>query len=221
MARNGDEEFAIIGLGRFGATVGLELVALGHNVLGIDINPTLVQQFADELTHTVALDATDEEALTAIEISHFHTVVVAIGTHFESSVLVTVALKQMGVKHVISKALTERQAEVLHRVGADRVILPEIEAGQRLAKSLATPRLLDDMVMGPGYSVAEVHAPASLYGKTLAQSNLHDGLGLMVLAVRSDDQMIVAPSFQYTFRPNDLLVVLGPDASIGKLSRDQ
>ena len=216
-----NQEFAVIGLGRFGASLALELTRRGHTVLGIDTDALLVQEYADDLSQTVAMDASREDALQAVEIATIDTVVVAIGTDFESSVLVTVALKQLGVRQVICKAITEQQAEVLRRVGADRVILPEIEAGENLAQALATPRLLDSMVMGTGYSIAEVRVPARLAGKNLGDSNLRDTLNLVVLAVRSDDTNYLAPPHAYVLKAQDILVVLGPDKAIEKFSRDR
>lgn len=108
MARNHHHEFAVIGLGRFGASLALTLMQRGFNVLGIDRDPEIVQRLADQITQTVALDATGEDALRAVGIASFDTVVVAIGSNFESNLLATVALKAIGVKQVFCKALTER-----------------------------------------------------------------------------------------------------------------
>jgi trk system potassium uptake protein TrkA len=116
--------------------VALALAEQGYSVLGIDRDRDLVQRLADDLTQTVALDATDDDALRAVDITSFETVVVAIGTDFESNLMATTALKALGVRTVICKALTERQQTILLRVGADRVVLPEYEAGRRLADDL-------------------------------------------------------------------------------------
>ena len=221
MTNKGEEEFAIIGLGRFGLSAGLALVQRGCHVLGIDSDTVLVQRYADELTYTVALDATDEQALRAAEITSFDTVIVAIGTNFEASVLTTVTLKGMGVRRVICKALTNQQAEVLRRVGADRVILPEEEAGQRLALELSLPRLLDQMVMAPGYTVAEVQLPDRLDGNTLAKSELREQYNVMVLAIRSGSANTVAPPPDFVLHRGDVLVILGPDQAILQLSQGQ
>jgi trk system potassium uptake protein TrkA len=132
----GPREYAVIGLGRFGSSLTLRLIELGHSVLGIDRNRELVQRLADDLTQTAVLDASDDEALRDIDITAFDAVVVAIGADFESNLMTTTALKALGVSLVICKALSDRQRTILLRVGADRVILPEIEAGQRLADDL-------------------------------------------------------------------------------------
>lgn len=216
--RNGDKEFAVIGLGRFGSSVALTLVERGFRVLGVDTSREVVQHFADDLTHTVALDATDEEALSAIDIASFDTVIVSMAEHFESSILATVALKKQGVRCVICKAMSERQAEIFLQVGADRVILPEKEAGQRLALELIMPEMLDSMVLGPGHSVAEVQLPDWLLGRSLADSKLRDRFGVTVLVVKCGETLIVSPPPAYVFQPGDVLVVIGSATAVSRLA---
>jgi trk system potassium uptake protein len=181
----------------------------------------VVQEYADQLTHTIALDATDEEALAAIDVAAFDTVVLSMARHFEGSILATVALKRLGVRCVVCKALTERQSEILLRVGADQVVLPEKEAGRRLALELAMPQLLDSMVLGPGHSVAEVQIPNWLVGRSLSETRLRDRFGVTVLVVKSGDNTIVSPPASYKFQTGDLLVVIGADVSVSRLSRNR
>jgi trk system potassium uptake protein TrkA len=212
--RNGGHEFAVIGLGRFGGSVALSLIERGYNVLGIDRDPAIVQGLADRITQVVALDSTNEDALRSVDISSFDTVVVAIGTHFENNLLTTVTLKSLGVRHVVCKAVSERQQQILLRVGADRVVLPEHEAGARLAWRLAEPRVIDHLELGAGFSVAELIAPESLVGQTLMLSGLRRRHGINVLAVRRDGHLLVNPPPDHSFARGDLLLVIGSDASI-------
>jgi trk system potassium uptake protein len=207
-------EFAVIGLGRFGSSVALNLIKHGYQVIGIDASRAVVQQFADQLTQTVALDATDEAALAAMDIASIDTVIVSMAEHFENSILATAALKSLGVRRVICKALTERQAEILKRVGADRVVLPEKEAGERLAFEIVMPQVLDTMLLGPGNTIAEVQAPDWLHGRTLAQARLQDRSSVIVLLVKSGDNMIIPPPSDYIFKQDDLLVITGTDRAV-------
>lgn len=131
--RNQKPGFAVIGLGRFGTSLALGLVERGHNVLGIDRDREHIQRLADESTQVVALDATDEDSLQAVDITSFDTVVVAIGTNFEANLMTTLALKSLGVRHIVCKALTPRQQTALLAVGAGHVVLPEHESARRLA----------------------------------------------------------------------------------------
>jgi trk system potassium uptake protein TrkA len=182
--RNGSQEFAVIGLGRFGSAVALNLIERGYTVLGIDRDPEIVQKLADRITQIVALDSTNEDALRAVDITSFETVVVAIGTHFENNLMTTVTLKSMGVNRVVCKAVSERQQQILLRVGADQVVLPEHEAGARLAWRLAEPRVLDHLDLGSGFSVAEVRVPNWLVGQSLMTSGLRKRFGINVLAIK-------------------------------------
>jgi trk system potassium uptake protein len=219
MARgNPKEQFVVIGLGRFGSSVALTLVERGYDVLGIDADRALVQQYADRLTQTIALDATDEAALKAIDIASFDTVVVSMAEHFESSVLATVALKTLGVRRVICKAQSERQAEILMKIGANRVVLPEKEAGQRLALEIVMPKLVDSMVLGPGNTIAELQAPKWLIGQSISNSRLRDRYGVTILLVKNERNLIVSPPPDYVLKQNDLLVVIGSESAVSRLS---
>ena len=208
MARNRNNEFAVIGLGRFGSSLARTLVSRGANVLGVDRSPEIVQKMADELTQTVVADTTSEEALREIDIKSFPTVIVAIGSNFEANLLTTVALREIGVREIICKALTSRQRDILLRVGASRVILPEHEAGQRLAVELITPGMLGQIDLGTGYAVTEIKTPPALVDVQLGRSELRRN-GLNVLAIKRGDRVIISPAPDTALRADDLLVVLG------------
>ncbi len=218
MARgNHKTEYAVIGLGRFGRSLALTLTRLGYNVLGIDRDRNIVQQLADQMTQIVALDSTDENALRQVDITSYDTVIVAIGTNFEANLLTTVSLKAMGVRTVVCKAISERQKIILLRVGADRVILPEHDAGWRLAHELATGSI-DRIELGPTHSVAEFRAPRSLRGRSLQVGNLEKTLGLSVLVVKRGDQLAVPPASDYVLQADDVLIVAGANDDISRLS---
>jgi trk system potassium uptake protein TrkA len=202
-------EFAVIGLGRFGSGVALTLEAHDYHVLGIDQNLDIVQRLSDRITHVAALDATDEEALREIDIISFDTVIVAIGDDFEANLLTTVALKSLGVHHVICKAPTRRQQEILLKVGADRVIQPEFDAGRRLADELSTPTILEKLTIGPNHSMAELVVPKSMANRSLAQLDLRSKYGVAVLLVQRGDHLEVSPRADFILLPGDLLFILG------------
>lgn len=207
-------EYAVIGLGRFGSGVALTLEESNHYVLGIDSDRDVVQRLSDRLTHVAALDATDEKALRAVDIASFDTVIVAIGDDFEANLLATVALKSLGVRQVISKAPTRRQMQILQKVGADRVIQPEYEAGRRLAEELRTPAILEKVVLGPAHALAEVVTPPALVHQSLAQIDLRQKYGVTVLLVKRGDDVEVSPPADFILQPDDLLVVLGSNECI-------
>lgn len=214
MSRHNGHEFAVIGLGRFGSAVALNLVERGYTVLGIDRSPQIVQSLADRISQIVALDSTSEEALRAVDITSFDTVVVAIGTHFENNLMTTVTLKGMGVRRVVCKAVSERQQQILLRVGADQVVLPEHEAGARLAWRLAEPRVLDHLELGAGFSVAEMRVPQWLVGQSLMMSGLRKRYNINLLALRREGKLIVTPPADIVFARDDIMLVIGADPSI-------
>lgn len=211
-------EYAIIGLGRFGASLARALMESGNSVLGVDIDAQLVQRISDELTHAAILDATDEEALMEIDIPSFDTVIVAIGADFESNLLATVALKNLGVRNVISKVVTRRQREILLRVGADRVVQPEHDAGRRLAEELMAPKVLERVHLGADFSAVEVRAPRSLVRQTLAQLDLRQRMGITVLVIKRGDDLIVSPPADTVLLDDDLLLVLGDNETLQAFS---
>lgn len=213
------EEFAIIGLGRFGTSLALKLEELGHTVMAIDEDPVLVQSIADSVTHAATLDATNEDALRVAGVPSFDTVVVAIGADFEANLLTTASLKNLGVKKIVCKTQTNRQRDILLRIGADRVIQPEQNSADRLAEEMSTPAMLERITLGPGYSLAEVVLPKSLTHRSLAQCNLRQQHDVTVLLVKRGDELIMAPPADIIFQPDDTLVVLGADANVTKFSK--
>ncbi|HMO59487.1 MAG TPA: TrkA family potassium uptake protein, partial [Roseiflexaceae bacterium] len=211
-------EFAVIGLGRFGSSLALTLVERGFHVLGIDRDQPIVQRLADKITQVVQLDSTDEEALTAVDITSFDTVVVAIGSNFEANLLTTVALKALKVERVICKALNERQRTILLRVGADRVILPEFEAGARLAQELAAPGMVDQIALGSEHSIIELRVPRSLVGQSIMEADLRRRFGITILAIKRNDILTVSPPPDYTLTNGDILAVIGENTCIARIS---
>lgn len=216
--RPGLKEFAVVGLGRFGSSVAQTLYERGFHVMGIDRDPAIVQRLADHCTQTVALDATDEDALRAVDIMAFDTVVVAIGGDFENNLMTTVALHGMGVRRIICKALNEKQKAILLRVGAVKVVLPESEAGNRLALELTAPGMLDQIPLGDHHSIVELQVPDSLMGKTLQDADLRRRFGVNVVAIKHHDTVTVSPTAEYMLDKADLVVVIGSNNNLARLA---
>lgn len=212
------EEFVVIGLGRFGTSVARTLVSYGHNVLAIDADINRVQDLSTTLPHVIQLDATNIDALRQAGVDAFDTGLVCIGTDFESNILAVVLLVRLGVKRVIAKARTRTQREILLRVGAAEVVLPEHEAGVRLGRKLAAGHFVDYLEVGQDVGVVELMAPPSLWGHTLAESQLRQRFGLTAMAIRRGDELIVSPTAAFRIEPDDILVVLGKIEDAERLS---
>ena len=213
------KSFLVVGLGRFGSSLAIALADAGHEVLAVDTNPEVVQRLSNRLTHVVAVDAANEQALETLGVGNFDAAVVAIGDDFESSILLTLMLKRLGVPFVVAKARTEQQVEVLNRVGADRVVQPERDAGLRMARQLTSPNLLDYLTLGPGMSVAEIHAPDFMVGKTLGELNVRNKYKITILLIKNGEHLLISPDPEDRINPNDRLVVAGRDQDISRLRR--
>jgi trk system potassium uptake protein TrkA len=211
-------ECAIIGLGRFGTAVACALANAGCSVVGIDRDRALVQDLADQLADVVQADATEEDALRQLGIADFDVVVVAIGADFESNLLITVALKELGVRHVIAKALSARQAAILHKVGADQVVLPEQEAGKRLANRLIAPDVTDALHNQTGVPAVELDVPDAWVGQTLTQLALPRTQGAIVIAMRRAGDLVVAPDPHVRFESGDRIILVGPGDQLRRLT---
>ena len=204
-----ESEFVVIGLGRFGTAVATTLVENGRTVLAIDSDLDRVQALSGELPHVVQLDATNIDALRQAGVETFDTGLVCIGTDFENNLLATVLLRQLGVQRVIAKALTITQREILLKVGADEVILPEHEAGRRLGRKMAVDHLVDYLEVSNDVGVVELLAPPSTWEHSLSELSLRQRYGLTVIAVRRGDDLVVSPSAGFRLKEEDIVVVLG------------
>jgi trk system potassium uptake protein TrkA len=210
-------EYAVIGMGRFGRSVATTLAQLGHHVMAIDKDEETLRQVADEVTHAVQLDTTDEEALRSVGISNFDAVVVAIGDFIQESILTTLLLKELGCKKIIAKAVDDLQAKVLERVGADLIVRPEREMGARIAHQLASPGVLDVMEVSPTFSIEELSVPDRLSGRSLKDLDLRARYGVSVLLIRRDGQLLISPDGETLLRTGDVLVVVGENRQLSRL----
>lgn len=212
-----EAEFAVIGLGRFGGRLARRLAQLDRTVLGIDNDPQKVQDLADEISDAVILDATSEDALREIGISSFDTAVVTMLDDFEACALATITLKALGVPNVFAVVHTERHKEILLRIGADRVIQPIHESGDRLAYDLAVTGILDSITLGSDLEVVEVMVPARMAGRPV--SDLAERR-VTALAIYRDGRLIANPPGDTNLLPEDILVVVGEPHHIEVLGRE-
>lgn len=207
-------QFVIIGLGRFGSSIGRELIELGYEVLGIDRDEEKVQELANVLTHTVVADATEEEVLRSIGARNFDCGVVAIGDDIQASILATILLKELGVKRVVAKAVSELHGRVLERMGVDRIVYPERDMGVRVAHQLVSPNLLDYIELSKKYTIAELAVPACLTGKSLDDVNPRGRFGCSIVAINKPQGIIIAPVAKDVLAEKDVMVVIGTNQQI-------
>ena len=205
------QTYAIIGLGRFGGALLETLVANGQDVLGIDVSEEHVNDYRDIATQVVIADAQEDDVLRKLDIASFDHVIIAIGHNMQASILATINAKDLGAKNVIAKAENKTHLRVLTKIGADVVVQPEREMGERIARKLLAPNMLNFIELSDDYSMAVVQiVNPSFTGKTLAELNIRKKFGLNIIAVRHDGEVVVAPSAQYQLHDRDILSVVGP-----------
>jgi trk system potassium uptake protein TrkA len=206
--KDNNDAVLVIGLGRFGSSIAEALSRVGHEVLAIDRNSALVQEWSGRLTHVVEGDSSNEEVLRQVGAADFSVAVVGIGTSIEASVLTTANLVDIGVPHVWAKALTPAHGKILERIGATNVVYPERDAGERVAH-LVSGRLLDYIEFEDGFAIVKMRPPKETRGFTLEESKIRAKYGVTVVGVKSPgkDFTHAVPSTKVS--AHDIIVVSG------------
>lgn len=225
-------QFAVIGLGRFGYSVAETLVRKGCEVLAIDTDEAKIQAISDLATFAVQCDATDERALKAVSTQNVDVAVVSIGENIEASILIVQTLKEMGVKHVIAKAVTSTHGKILANLGVSEVIYPERDAAVRLAHRLISPNVLEYLELAPGYSIEEVALPEHLAGQTLQEARISEQYRLNVIGIKKTVTRMIkgrmvkeevfnfTPTSDDTIEKGDVLVVIGKEEDLDRFCQD-
>ncbi|MBR8832295.1 MAG: Ktr system potassium uptake protein A [Chroococcopsis gigantea SAG 12.99] len=217
--RSNNRQFAVIGLGRFGRAVCEVLYKQGYQVLGTDIDESLVALALSEriLGNAIQLDSTKPSALKEAGIFEIDTVIVAIGKYVEVSVVTTLNIKEAGVNYIAAKASTEIHGKLLKKVGADLVVFPEYDAGCELAHRLTKPSILERLDLDPEHSIVELTVPEVFHNKTLAELEIRNKYGLNIVAVGSPAQFKINPDPQERLYKGLAMVVIGSNKDIQRL----
>lgn len=211
------QTFAVIGLGSFGGSVCKTLADAGQEVLAIDKYESRVNDYKDIATQAVVADAQDEDVLRSLGIRNVDHVIVAIGEDIQASILVTLMVKEQGVKYVTAKAQNEYHAKVLEKLGVDRVVHPERDMGVRIGRSLTSKNMVDYLDLDANFKLAEILITnPEFVGKSLAEMDFRDRYGLNVIALAHSRQEMVLPSAGDVLTENDSILVAGPTRAIDK-----
>lgn len=208
------KSFIVIGLGRFGMEAARRLYQQGCEVLAIDSRPELVERVSDHVTQAVVANAQDKEVLRTLGVKDFDCAIIAIGESLSDSVLATMNLKELEVPYVVCKAHDETHRQVLKKLGADRVVIPEQENAARLAKSLASHNVLDYIELSEDYGIIDVPAPRSWWNKSIIELNVRAKLGVNILAIKRDGGITVSPGANFQILEGDVIVVLGDNNAL-------
>ncbi|MGB9553038.1 MAG: potassium channel family protein [bacterium] len=215
------KHFAVLGLGRFGKYLALSLAKMGNSVLALDQDEKLVQDISDFVSVARVVDCTDIEALREAGVANADVAVVAIGTNIEASVLAAMALKDLGVPFIVAKAMSEIHGKILEKIGVSRVVYPEREMAERIARVLTSTNVMDIIDLSPDYTMLEEKASARMVGKTLAQIfDFGKRSGILVVAIKRNDHIIVGPSSSEKILEGDVLVIVGETKEVKSLIQE-
>ncbi|RUL49038.1 MULTISPECIES: TrkA family potassium uptake protein [Lysinibacillus] len=215
MARN---QYAVIGLGRFGTSIARRLHEAGQEVLGIDINEESVENAEPYVTDSAIADSTEEKALKSLGITNFDCVIVAIGDDIQSSILTVMLLKNLGIKKIIAKATSKRHGQVLETIGVDWVIYPERDMGERVANQLLSPNMLNYIELSKDYNLEEIILPKKMVGKNLRELDIRARFKVSVIAIIRSGDIIISPSPDELLQNEDILVTIGNRNDLAKFS---
>lgn len=210
------KEFAVIGLGRFGSSIIKELRELNVNVLAIDKDEAIINDYKDMVTEAVIGNTMDENVLKSVGITNFDHVIVAIGENIQASILTTLILKDLGVEKVTVKAQNDYHGRVLEKIGADAVIHPERDIGRLLAHRLVSTHTLDILEISDDHSIVEFKAIDDFNDKTLEQLDFRNEFGVSVLAIKRHEHIIVSPDANTKILEDDILILIASDQDLSK-----
>lgn len=223
-------QFIIIGLGNFGAALGIRLTALGHEVIGVDNDMKKIDAVKDKITHAVQLDSTDLQAIRTLPYKNCDVAIVGIGEDFGASILTTALLKQLGVKRLISRAMSPLHETVIEAIGVDEVVHPEVDSADRLAKKLEIKGVVDSFFLSEKYNIIEATVPERYVGSTIGEADFRETFKINILTIirvtevpslvgghQRKKKVVGVVDGNTRFEKNDILVLFGHINDIKKL----
>lgn len=213
------KSYIVIGLGRFGMEMAAKLYECGEDVLAIDTDENIIDKFADRVTRAVAADARDIDVLRKLGAGSFDRAVVAVGSDLAASALITMNLKTLGVSYIICKAHDDTYREILERLGADRVIIPEREMADKLSLGLTSAGIMEYIELSNEYGIVEMAAPEAWHGKSIRQLDLRSAYGANVISVRQGEELRIPPDIDAEMDENTALVILASYKTLEKIKK--
>jgi trk system potassium uptake protein TrkA len=214
-----NKKYATIGLGNFGFNVTKTLFEEGHDVVAVDLDEDATQRVQPYCTQAIVADATQKETIRGLGLGEMDAVIVSIGGNESAATLITLYLKEFGVKRIVVKASNEDHGKILSKVGATDVIYPEKDMAIKVARSLSTPDVLDYIPMSGDYLIAEI-APLDVFvGKSLAELQLRSRYGITVIGIKElvPENFILVPPASFVIKHSDILIVIGKRVDIQKI----
>lgn len=215
------KQFAIIGLGNFGRYLAIHLYKKGNEVLAIDKNAKTVTEIKDQVSQAVVADAKDRRAMEALGLEKMDAAVICIGSVLSESILAALTMKDIGLKRLYAKALSEDHSRILYKVGASEVFFPEKDQATTLAERLHNPNMLDYFPFLEGYSIIEMAPPKKFIGQSLQELDLINRFGVQVVAIKEivPDRLNLIPTAHCVLKDSDIMILLGPNDALDKLRK--
>ena len=211
--------YGVIGLGRFGGSVCLELAREGFEVLALARDEDRVNEFKDIAAHAVIGDSMDEQTLIDLGFKNIDHVIVAIGDNVHASILTTLILEELGIKRITVKAQNDYHEKILNKIGADHVVHPERDMGKRIAHSIVSSNILDYIELSDEYSVVEVKVGNKMDQKTIQELDVRARFGCNIVAIKRGKDVNVSPMADEVLRHGDILIVIGSDKDISRFEK--
>jgi trk system potassium uptake protein TrkA len=207
----------VIGLGRFGKSLALELVKEGTEVLGVDVSREIVDSVAGRLTHAVVADSTNEEAMRQLSVHEFDRAVIGVGNDLESSILSASVVVRLGVPNVWAKAISHAHARILEQVGVHHVVRPEHDMGKKVAH-LVRGRMLDYIEFDDGYAIVKTRPPHRIFGIPLGETHIRSTFGVTIVGVKREGEDFTHATAETVVENGDLIIVSGAQDNVEKFS---
>lgn len=214
-----DKQYAVLGLGSFGETVAVTLQNMGCEVIVVDNHMERIQEIADSVSYAIRADIGDPEVIRNLGARNLDGVIVAVSEDMEASVMATLVSKEVGVPYVLAKAKNDIHAQILKKIGADAVICPERETGERIAKNLVSANFTEWLALSSEYSLAEVTAPKSWYNKTLRELNVRQSHYLSVVGLIYNGEVEVNPDPDKPIKEDTLLILVGANRNLEEFQK--
>ncbi|HHX20891.1 MAG TPA: TrkA family potassium uptake protein [Clostridiales bacterium] len=213
------KQYLIFGVGRFGSALARKLSEDGHEVLAVDSDENRVRSIAPYVMQALQMEASDEEGVRSLGVRNFDAVVVSIGDNLKNSILMTLTCKDLGARYLVAKAADEAHARVLEKIGADRVVFPERDAGIRLAKTISSPNVRELMSLSGGFTLEDVRAPEAWVGHTLKQLDIRRRYNVSILLISRNGEAPITPNADTLINRGDELLVLGMQDDVNNVER--
>lgn len=212
------KSFLIIGAGRFGKHLAKKLVDLGNDVVAVDKNVEKIEALNTFLTDSFVGDCSNESVLKALGVNNFDVCFVCTAENFQSSLEITSMLKELGAGFVVATAKRDRQADLLKKIGADDVIYPEKQIAEKTGIRYNAKNIVDLIQISDEYAIYEIPVPKAWIGKTIIEVNVRKNHKVNIIAIKNNDNINAAPGADYTFRPDDHIMIIGKQSDVFKLT---